>query len=145
MARHMTVPKTPKVALFSGLLLISLFASGNSYAAAPAGLTRTNSGGGVTVKVTYLNPDSADNTRFQIALDTHSVSLDGYDFKALSLLRDEAGKPYQPAEVQNKGSGHHRQIIIVFPKIASETKELELVLKDIAGVKERSFRWELSQ
>ncbi len=31
------------------------------------------------------------------------------------------------------------------PKVAPETKELELVLKDIAGVKERSFRWKLSQ
>lgn len=145
MARHMIVPKVPKVTLLSGLLLISLFAIGKSYAAAPAGLTRAHSGGGVTVTATYLNPQGADDARFQIALDTHSVNLDAYDLKALSLLRDETGKTYQPTEAQNKGSGHHRQIIIVFPKVAPETKELDLVLKDIAGVKERSFRWELSQ
>jgi hypothetical protein len=124
-----------------GLLLSSLFCVTQSLAATPA-LTRTHAGGGVTAKVTYLNPKSNDEARFQVVLETHSVDLDSYDLKALSSLRDNAGKGYQPIKVENKGSGHHRQVVLVFPKLAPGNKRLELVIKDIAGVKERSFVWD---
>jgi hypothetical protein len=125
-----------------GLFLISLFWVAQSPAAAP-GLTRTHAGGGVTVKATYLNPGGTEDTRFDISLDTHSVDLDIYDLKALSSLRDDAGKAYQPTKVENKGSGHHRQLVLIFPKEASGNKRLELMIKDIAGVKERNFVWDI--
>jgi hypothetical protein len=125
-----------------GLLLFTLLLVAQSLAAAPA-LTRTNSGGGVTAMVTYLNPGGTEDTRFEISLDTHSGDLDSYDLKALSSLRDDAGKVYQPTKVENKGSGHHRQLVLVFPKPAPGNKRLELVIKDIAGVKDRSFVWDL--
>ena len=125
-----------------GLLLFTVVGAAQSLAAAPA-LTRTHSGGGVTAKVTYLNPQSTEDARFEISLDTHSVDLDSYDLKALSSLRDDAGKVYQPTKAENKGSGHHRQLVLVFPKPALGNKRLELVIKDIAGVKERSFVWDL--
>jgi hypothetical protein len=127
--------------LLAGLFVIVLFGIGVGHAAVPSGITRTDAGGGVTVKVTYLNPQGSADARFDIALDTHSVNLDAYDLKALSLLRDEVGKDYQPTHVENKGSGHHRQVSLVFPKPSAEAKKLELVIKDIAGVEERVFRW----
>ena len=123
-----------------GLLLFTLLLVTQSLAATPA-LTRTHSGGGVTAKVTYLNPEGTEDARFDISLDTHSVTLDSYDLKSLSLLRDDAGKTSQPTTVENKGSGHHRQVVLVFPKAGTGSKRLELVIKDIAGVKERSFVW----
>jgi len=126
--------------LFVGLLLMAVI--GVRGASAP-GLTRTHSGGGVTVKVTYLQAEGKEEARFQVVLDTHSVDLDAFDLKALSLLRDEAGKTYEPTGVENKGSGHHREIVLSFPKPSPETKRLELVIKDIAEVKERTFRWDL--
>lgn len=131
--------------LSTWLLLVSLVMVSDSVDAAASGLTRTHSGGGVTVKATYLNPHSPGDVRFQVALDTHSVDLDEYDLKDLSLLRDETGKTYQSTRVDNKGSGHRGQITVIFPKVSPETRWLELVIKDIAGVKERSFRWDLSQ
>jgi hypothetical protein len=127
--------------LWGAVILIGLFGVGRSYGAAAPGLTRTHSGGGVTVKVTYLNPQGKDDARFQVVLDTHSGDLDVYDLKALSTLRDDSGREYQPAQVENKGSGHHREATLTFPKTASETKRPELVIKDVAGVKERVFRW----
>jgi hypothetical protein len=57
------------------------------------------------------------------------------------LLRDEAGKTYEVVETGNKGSGHHREITVIFSKPAPEAKRLELVIQDIAGIKERTFRW----
>jgi len=95
------------------------------------------------VKVTYLNPEAKDEARFQVMLDTHSVDLDSYDLKVLSLLRDETGKEYQPAQIENKGGGHHREVVLSFPKPPPGNKRLELVTKGIAGVKERVFRWDL--
>ena len=131
--------------LSTWLLLVSLVMVSDSVDAAASGLTRTHSGGGVTVKATYLNPHSPGDVRFQVTLDTHSVDLDEYDLKDLSLLRDETGKTYQSTRVDNNGSGHRGQITVIFPKVSPETRWLELVIKDIAGVKEHSLRWEFSQ
>jgi hypothetical protein len=126
-----------------GFWFAVLIASGVVEAAVSSGLTQAVSGGGVTVKATFLNPQSSEDARFDIALDTHSVDLDSYDLKALTRLRDEAGNTYQPVQVENKGSGHHRQVVLVFPKPSGNIKRLELIIKDVAGVKERLFHWDL--
>jgi hypothetical protein len=114
-----------------------------SFPAESSGAVQSVAGGGVTAKVTFLNPKSVDEPRFQIVLDTHSVNLDGYDFKSLASLRDDAGKAYASTGMENKGSGHHRESTVSFAKVSPEAKRLELVIKDVAGVKERIFRWDL--
>lgn len=129
--------------LLAGLVLSGLLENGESFGAAASNTTQTVFGGGVAAKVTYLNPKSNDDPRFQVVLDTHSVALDSYDLKAMSLLRDDTGKTYLPNAVENKGSGHHREVILTFPKVSPEVKRLEIVIKDVAGVKERTFRWNL--
>ncbi|MDH3445934.1 MAG: hypothetical protein OEN50_18560 [Deltaproteobacteria bacterium] len=50
---------------------------------------------------------------------------------------------YSPTAIENKGGGHHRQITITFPNESRGSKILEFIIKDIAGVKERGFRWVL--
>jgi len=127
----------------TGLFLGSLLASGEGFGAAASDMTQTVYGGGVTAKVTYLNPKSNDDPRFRVVLDTHSVNLDSYDLKALSVLRDDAGNNYLPSGAENKGSGHHREVTLIFPKVSPQAKRIEIVLKEIAGVKERTFRWNL--
>jgi hypothetical protein len=127
----------------AGLLLGGLLGGDESFGAAASDATQTVSGGGVTAKVTYLNLKNLDDPRFQVVLDTHSVALDGYDLKTITVLRDDSGKTYLPTGVENKGSGHHREITLSFPKVSSEAKRLEIVLKNLAGVKERTFRWNL--
>jgi hypothetical protein len=105
--------------------------------------TRTNSGGGVTVKVTPLESKASDTLHFRVVLDTHSVNLDAYDLKAIALLRDDSSKSYSPSAVESKGGGHHREAVLTFPKPPSEAKRIELLIKDLAGIKERTFQWEL--
>jgi hypothetical protein len=125
--------------ILAGLLAVG----GNALAAAASKDTQTVAGGGVTVAITYANPRAGEAPRFEVSLNTHSVELDGYDFKNLAVLRDEAGKSYAPTKVDNKGSGHHRQLALTFPKISEGAKRIEVIIKDIAGVKERTFRWNL--
>lgn len=123
-----------------GLILVGFLRGAESLGAAATGATETVSGGGVTVKATYL-AQTAHESRFSVVLDTHSANLEMYDLKALSVLRDDTGMAMQPTRAENKGSGHHREIILTFPRPSTERKWLELVIKDIAGVKERIFRW----
>lgn len=129
--------------LIAGLLLSGVVGGSESFGATAPRTSRTDSGGGVTVKVTYLDSKGTDDLRFQLVLDTHSVNLDSYDLKTISVLRDDAGNTYLPTAVENKGSGHHREATVSFAKIANGTKRVELMVKDVAGVKERVFRWEL--
>lgn len=127
--------------LAAALAIGVLFARVETFGAAAPGTSRSVAGGGVTVKVTYL-AQTDHESKFSVVLDTHSVNLDGYDLKALSLMRDDTGLAMEPTGAENKGSGHHREIILTFPRPSLERKWLELVIKNIAGVKERTFRWD---
>jgi hypothetical protein len=130
--------------IVAGLTLSGLFAVSQSLGASAPNATRTDSAGGVTVKATFLDfKTTSGDFRFQVVLDTHSVNLDSYDLKTISVLRDDAGNSYLPTAVENKGSGHHREATVSFGKVASGTKRVELMIKDVAGVKERIFRWDL--
>ena len=133
----------PMRVFVAGLLLSGVLGGGESFGATAPQTTRTDSGGGVTIKVTYLESKGADDLRFRVVLDTHSVNLDSYDLKTISILRDDAGNTYFPTVVENKGSGHHWEAIVTFAKLSNSTKRVEIVIKDLAGVKERVFRWDL--
>ena len=123
------------------LSLASFIEVGAGLAAQGLGPPQTQSAGGVTVKVTYLE-QTHHESRFAVILDTHSVNLEMYDLKSLSLMRDDTGLTMAPTGAEDKGSGHHREIILTFPRPTLERKGLELVIKDLAGVKERTFRWD---
>jgi|SRR5687768_15699356 hypothetical protein len=128
----------------TGLLFLgSLMLVGESFAAPAPGATQTVGGGGVMAKVTFLNPKGADDARFQVVLDTHSVNLDTYDLKSIAVLRDDTGKIYVPTAIENKGGGHHREAVVTFAKLAPGAKRIELIIRDVAGVKERTFLWNL--
>ena len=125
-----------------GLVLSGFLAIGQGFDAAGTDSPQTVSGGGVTVKVTYLE-QTEHETRFSVTMDTHSGNLDVYDLKANSLLRDDTGLAMQPTGIENKGSGHHRQTMLTFPRPSTRAKWVELVINDLAGEKERVFRWDV--
>lgn len=120
-----------------------------------ADLTRTTSGAGITVAVTFMNPllkpeETAGKLIFKVALDTHTVDLSQFDLTKLAVLRTSEGV------VVNKGftwepeseSSHHRAGLLKLdatfegkPLITKETRYIELELKEI-GVPSRLFKWE---
>lgn len=121
--------------------------SGEALAASTvqAKLSQQVAGGGVTVIATLLK-DQADATAIKLVLDTHSVNLDGYELDAIAVLRDDTGKTYPVVAVdQASGGGHHRQAVLQFGKVKPEAKIIELIVKDVAGVKERIFRWSVTE
>lgn len=123
---------------------------GDSSGAAQAGAaTRTSEGGQVTVKVTW--DGTIDPPAFTVVMDTHAVDLDGYDLGQLAVLRTDQGQEMHPAAWVAPKGGHHREGQLTFPAIAADggpligpgTRAIELVLRDVAGVPERIFRWTL--
>src|SRR3990172_5675246 len=114
----------------------------------PSGRPLSHSGGGVTVEVLPVRlPSSGQgSTVFQVALNTHSVDLDAYDLKNGVRLRDDRGNELAPGTVDVPLGGHHREGTVTFegPALAS-AKYVELMVRGLAGVPERSLRWEVAQ
>lgn len=96
---------------------------------------RENSEAGIKISVTYL-PEIADATAFEIKVTAHQDYNDAFD--KISYLRDSSGKIYQPLSYEGS-RGHHASGTLRFPKF--ESKRFELVIQDVADVKERVFKW----
>ena len=99
-------------------------------------------GNGVTVFATLL-PERSDRAAVRLTLDTYFVNLTRYDLQDIAILRDETGKTYPVAVVEPIGirKPHYRQAILRFAALNPDAKALELIVKDVAGVTERTFRW----
>lgn len=112
---------------------------------APAFQTQSNDEQAVTVEVTPLNlPQGGSTLDFEVVFDTHSVDL-GFDPVALSLLRDGAGREYPALKWQGDGpGGHHRSGTLQFKVPDQAGDAVEVVIRDVAGVPERVFRWNLA-
>lgn len=110
------------------------------------GLVQSNAGGPVTIDVEWMGTENGLLT-FAVAMNTHSVDLDLYDLRELTVLRDDTGREYPPASWDSAPGGHHRQGTLIFSipdsLIQGETKYLELFIRDVAGVNERVLKWEL--
>lgn len=123
--------------------------AGSNAAAMPAAsaITQTSDGGQVTVEATWQGPDAGPI--FTIVLNTHSVDLDGYDLRQLAVLRTDQGLEVSPTQWDAPAGGHHRSGTLTFPTttadgtpvLGANTRTLELIIRDVAGVPERSFRW----
>jgi hypothetical protein len=134
------------------LLVVAISGALGAGAVSAQGDTQKVSEGGVTVTVTFLGnipregllKERSGELAFKVVLDTHSVDLDRYKFDNIVFLRDEAYHWSSPAGVEAvSGSGHHREAIVKFPRPSGGLDELELAVKGVAGVKERTFRWKL--
>jgi len=120
---------------------VILLAWGPVAAQAPPGEKQSIPGGGITVDVTFLK-ESGPSPAFRVVLDTHSVDLDTYRFEEIVRLRDGRGGEVAPTAVESaEGSGHHREATVRFAWPEPKPKILELVVKGVAGVPERVFRW----
>jgi hypothetical protein len=91
-----------------------------------------------------------DQWGFNVYLDTHSVDLMGIDVASQATLRAANGAELKPVAWQGLSeSSHHRSGLLLFS--AEQARKLgvesgkggprELILHDVAGVKQRVLRW----
>lgn len=145
-----TQPANVLVILLSAVLALALTACGTSTATTTGvagGATQKSEGGSVTVATTWQGRDTGPV--FRVALDTHAVDLDGYDLRQLATLRIDGVREIQPTGWDAPKGGHHREGTLAFPMtlpdggavIGPSTRLIELVIRDVAGLPERAFRW----
>ncbi len=110
------------------------------------GLVQSSSGEAVTIDIEWEGKENGSLV-FHVAMNTHSVDLDQYDLGELAILRDNEGKEYHPVSWDSAPGGHHRQGVLTFPLPDSlsqgEAKYIEIVIRDVDGIKERLLKWEL--
>lgn len=128
------------ISIFALALCLASYAFGASSSSSSV----SNSSGGVTVKATYSTPQPPNELHFALIVETQTVNLDRYQLKNIALLRDASGKTHQPLKVEANGNEHHRSAEIYFPRPAGGAQEVELVIKELAGVKERVLRFWIS-
>lgn len=118
-----------------------LWATGSSEA--QQGLTQRDARGPVTVAVTLTSPPQVGAPlKVKVALDTHSVALDGIRFEEAVALRADGADLAPTAVEEAQGGGHHRSVVLVFPP-PTRPGEVKIVVRNVGGVAERSFVWEL--
>ena len=109
--------------------------------------TRTSDAGGVTVEVAW--PGVSAGLVFRVSMNTHSVGLDGYDLSQLAVLRVNGTQEVAPVSWDAPLGGHHRSGTLVFPATAADgtpligpaARSMDLVIRGVADVPERVFRW----
>ncbi|MEK7217355.1 MAG: hypothetical protein AAB289_17370 [Chloroflexota bacterium] len=140
------------------VLLLPVFLTPGLVACAPAAPVAgpgafpalENAEGAVTVKITPLNLSAATaSLDFRVVLDTHSVDLN-MDLAQQAMLRSDTSDGV-PASRWPIGNGHHYEGILTFPaaapggrRILDGARRLTLVIRDLGGVSERVFTWELA-
>ncbi len=99
------------------------------------------SGGGVVVTVKPITLAPGEPAAFDVAMNSHSVEI-VEDMVAATVLRDDAGNQFPATAWEGAGpGGHHREGVIRFGTLSGEPKELVLVIRGVAKVPERVFRW----
>ena len=103
-----------------------------------------NSEGSVEVEVTPVEISAnSESWQFKIVLNTHSVELDQDLTKAVFLV-DNKGDEYLPLSWDGAPpGGHHREGVLIFRPVSPQPSSIKLVVKDIDGIKERKFAWDL--
>jgi hypothetical protein len=97
----------------------------------------------VTITVTPIDISSGlKEWKFAVVMDTHSVELD-QNLTKLAVLIDDQGKEYQPLNWEGPVGGHHREGVLVFSAVEPTPQVVEIKIKDVGGIPERSFKWHL--
>ncbi|MEK7176853.1 MAG: hypothetical protein AAB719_00945 [Patescibacteria group bacterium] len=106
--------------------------------------SRTDNQANVVVTVTpYVLSVDSKEWKFDIVLDTHSVELD-QDMAKIAVLVDGNGKEYKAVKWEgSEPGGHHREGVLIFKSTNPLPSYLELKIKNIGGVSERLFKWNL--
>lgn len=103
---------------------------------------KTNDEGGVQVSMQPLDVGSSEWT-FNVSLNTHAGSLDT-ELENSAVLTDDRGNAVTPIRWDgDPPGGHHRSGTLVFRPIVPRPSTITIVIKNIGGVAERKFTWQL--
>ena len=103
---------------------------------------KTSDEGGVKVSIQPLDIQSSEWT-FGVVMDTHTGDLDANLAKSATLVGGSE-KIFTPIRWEGAPpGGHHRQGTLVFQAITPRPGSITLTIKDVGGVSQRKFEWQL--
>lgn len=84
-------------------------------------------------------------TVFMVYLNTHQDRLKHYPLDEMALLKTPSGelKPVDWKLIYVSGDDHHMEGVLKFETLGGGSGDMELVLSDLPGQKERRFYWTL--
>ncbi len=105
--------------------------------------TKVNDKNYVTIEVTPIDFQFGQPLRFEIYVNTHQGDLN-FDLTEISMLKGVGEEPMLPVSWEGSPpGGHHRNGTLVFPPVPSTVREIQLIIKDVYDIPERSFEWKL--
>ncbi|OGN00139.1 MAG: hypothetical protein A3B91_01855 [Candidatus Yanofskybacteria bacterium RIFCSPHIGHO2_02_FULL_41_29] len=103
--------------------------------------SQSNNEGAVSITVTPKLSEWI--LEFEVVMNTHSIELSEDMTKISVLIVNE--KEYKPISWEGAGpGGHHREGVLRFKSIVLGPEKLILKIKNIGGVSERLFQWQLN-
>ena len=98
----------------------------------------------VSVDVVPIALVSGKPVKFEVRMNTHSVSLNR-NIVGISILKDDLGREYLPVNWNGSpASGHHRSGVLEFPLLKGNPGSVTLIIQNIANVPERTFKWKIA-
>ncbi len=127
------------------LLAIAVGAPLTASAQAKSLPTKENTGGQVMVSVTPQDlSTTADTWRFAVQFNTH-VSPITQDLVAVTSLSNGKGAGEHPTAWEgDPPGGHHRHGVLVFKPIKPMPTAITLDIRQVGGVADRTFTWNLA-
>ena len=132
-------------ALRTGVVVALATLLGPGLVIAQQSLAKRDGQGPVAVTVTVIEASGTGGpVKVKVSLDTHSVSLDGIKFEEVVALGGPDGAAIAPtAAEQATGAGHHREAVLAFPPLPADAREVRITVRNVGGVGERTFAWNL--
>jgi hypothetical protein len=142
-------PRSPFLIIFSALILgIVLSVSvGGSFFLFGTSLKQVNQDSAVKIVAKHLPQieNQIDGISFTLLIETHTDEFDFYDVPTLSFLRVDGGSSQSAVKWTPSGKGHHIDGTIKFAQVLQEgPHNLQLIIKNIDGVKERILEWHIT-
>jgi hypothetical protein len=127
------------IALTMLIIIVGFFTVSYAYE------TQSNNKGQVTINVRPLQLVPGQPAKFEVRMNTHSVTLD-HDLVTAFTLKDDQGREYQPTQWDGSPpGGHHRKGILEFPELNGDAGKITLVIREISNVPNRTFEWSVEQ
>jgi hypothetical protein len=112
---------------------------------------RTSEGGRLMIAMIWDKAAPSEVLVFSVVMDTHFARLDAITMAKQAQLRADDGRQAAPLRWQARAGGHHRPGTLSFPLrigtadvIGPQTKSIEFIVRDVSGLNERSFEWEVA-
>lgn len=103
----------------------------------------------LAVEFTSAIEETADKWVFKVAMNTHSVNLEGINlYEAISFVDGNGNLIDEGFDIKTTGAGHHLTHYVLLPKdldgqafLSKKSEVISMIFKNIDGIEETQITW----